>query len=451
MPDKKSTPAHTAQVTASLQRRLIILFTGLTALVLTVALCITYTMACAQVRASEQALLFSTFTALEDKLRYQNIISDPWLIQQEITAHSVIHIEDNGEPLHFEGAWQTRTPRAQLVQLVRSLPVCASVAAGIPGSRAEATLTVRRGESYTVRAVQLVRATQYAPPVTLYLLQDNSVLLAHEWQLLRSYALLWLCGVLVLLGISGALIRMALRPASAAWQQQTEFIAAAGHELRSPLAVIRASLAAAQPETLPEQQQGFVRAAEREAQRMARLTEDLLLLAAGDAGAWRVQPARLSADTLCIELYERFSALARAGGRTLTLHLPNDPLPHVLADAQYFPQLLSILMQNALEHTPEGTSLEITAQCGHKAGFWPKGQKEAVVFTIVDHGKGIEDADKRAIFERFARADKSRTDKAHFGLGLSVAQEIALLHGASLRVQDTKGGGASFSVALPSV
>ena len=64
-------------------------------------------------------------------------------------------------------------------------------------------------------------------------------------------------------------------------------------------------------------------------------------------------------------------------------------------------------------------------------------------------GPGVPDADKRRIFDRFARGDPSRTDKAHFGLGLAVAAEIAALHGAGLQVQDTPGGGATFVVSWP--
>lgn len=449
----QSGTAHTAQVTFALRRRLTALFTALTALVLTTALCITYTMACTQARAAEHALLASTFTTLEDKLRYQIVISDVWLTQQEAAAHSVIYIEDNGKALHFAGVWETRTPRDILIALARNLPACATVAANIPGARAEAELTVRRGETYTVRAVRLSREVQNGAAATVYLLQDDAVLRAHARGLLWRYVLLWLCGVLVLCLISRSLTQLALRPAVMAWQRQTEFIAAAGHELRSPLAVIRASLAAAQPDTLPSQAQSFVLAAEREAQRMARLTDDLLLLAAGDAGAWHMQPVALSADTLCIELYERFSALARASGHMLSLQLPDDPLPHVCADAQYFPQLLSILVQNALDHTPKGTRIEICAALspanGRGLSLGSRPHRASVVFSVRDHGNGISDADRQSVFERFARADKSRTGRAHFGLGLSVAQEIAALHDTQLCLTDTPGGGVTFHVGLP--
>ena len=67
---------------------------------------------------------------------------------------------------------------------------------------------------------------------------------------------------------------------------------------------------------------------------------------------------------------------------------------------------------------------------------------------MADRGPGIPDADKEKIFDRFARGDAARTDRAHFGLGLSVAKELAALHGAKLRVTDPPGGGAAFTLEL---
>ncbi|MEG0167638.1 MAG: ATP-binding protein, partial [Ruthenibacterium sp.] len=67
----------------------------------------------------------------------------------------------------------------------------------------------------------------------------------------------------------------------------------------------------------------------------------------------------------------------------------------------------------------------------------------------IDHGKGIANTDKTQIFTRFYRADKSRADKAHFGLGLSVAQEISAMHDGKITLTDAEGGGAIFTVILP--
>ena len=92
-------------------------------------------------------------------------------------------------------------------------------------------------------------------------------------------------------------------------------------------------------------------------------------------------------------------------------------------------------MNNALEHTPENTAIALVLSLGAKG---------TVDFLVIDHGSGIPDPDKAHIFDRFYRADASRTDIRNFGLGLSVARELARLHRASLTVLDTPGGGATF-------
>ena len=74
--------------------------------------------------------------------------------------------------------------------------------------------------------------------------------------------------------------------------------------------------------------------------------------------------------------------------------------------------------------------------------------QDHTVINITDHGPGIPDAEKARVFDRFDSADPSRTDKHNFGLGLSVAKELARLHHADLTVTDTPGGGAKFAVTL---
>ena len=70
-------------------------------------------------------------------------------------------------------------------------------------------------------------------------------------------------------------------------------------------------------------------------------------------------------------------------------------------------------------------------------------------FTVTDHGPGIADPEKERVFDRFYRGNTSRSDPNHFGLGLSVARELARVHGGSVTVADTPGGGASFTITLP--
>ena len=91
-----------------------------------------------------------------------------------------------------------------------------------------------------------------------------------------------------------------------------------------------------------------------------------------------------------------------------------------------------------MEYAPAGTPIELKAVLHY----------HQICLAVADHGPGIPDEAKPRVFERFTRADASRTDKAHFGLGLSVALELARLHGGTLTCTDTPGGGATFTLTL---
>lgn len=102
-------------------------------------------------------------------------------------------------------------------------------------------------------------------------------------------------------------------------------------------------------------------------------------------------------------------------------------------------QILTILIDNALSYVPEGGSIRLQA----------KKEPGAIAISVSDNGPGIPDSEKDSVFQRFYRSDASRNDKQHFGLGLCIAKEIALLHQGSLKILDTPGGGATFILKLP--
>ena len=247
-------------------------------------------------------------------------------------------------------------------------------------------------------------------------------------------------GTLLLAAISWQLTGKALAPTALAMRRQKEFIAAASHELRSPLAVVKASVDAARNADTPTERSSFLQNAEAETDRMARLVDDLLLLANGDLDKLPAHLEPTAPDNICIEVYEQFYLVAKQRSHPLTLTLPEEAVPTIQADADRLRQLLAILLNNALDHTPAGTAIELILTC-------ETGTKNAsVLLTVQDHGPGIPDAEKERIFDRFYSADPSRTAKQNFGLGLSVAKELARLHRAELTLQDTPGGGAQFTV-----
>ena len=424
-----------------LQRRLTVLFSLLTAAVLAAALALTCRMAQSEYKAGADLLFANTVAAVEDAVTQNGMVRDSWLARQEIAGRVVIYLEDNGQPLRFPGGWTPADDRAQLVELARQQAAAAGLDTGrMRRQRVSFDLAGQAlRQSYACTALVLPHE-QLGTAAVLYVIRDMGQVRARLGRMVWQYAGLWALGAVVLALLCRWMVGRALRPTAQALQKQREFIAAAGHELRSPLTVLKASLQAAQaPETAGQAPQ-FLHNAAAEADRLARLTDDLLILAGGDAGVWRTALAKLDADTFLIELYGRFAPVARAQGHTLTLNLPDAPLPALHADAQRLEQLFAVLLNNAFEYAPAGTPVELTARVTAQGGL---------CVAVADHGPGVPDADKRRIFDRFARGDPSRTDKAHFGLGLAVAAEIAALHGAGLQVQDTPGGGATFVVSWP--
>ncbi|MDE7225214.1 MAG: HAMP domain-containing histidine kinase [Acetatifactor sp.] len=247
------------------------------------------------------------------------------------------------------------------------------------------------------------------------------------------FLLLDLAGILMLTAFAGIFTRRMLRPLRESHERQTRFIADASHELRTPLAVIRACMHA--------RPSGYEQTIDQECARMGRLIEDLLTLSRLDLGAQLQKQQDVDLDTLLLTIYEQMELLAAQKNIRLELNLPQEALPHVRGDLNRLEQLLNILLQNALSYTPVGGRIIM------EAGVSPR-NPSAVHIQVIDNGPGISDQDKAHIFERFYRAERSHTDRSHFGLGLCIAQEIAQAHGTVLTVTDTVGGGATFGFTL---
>ena len=121
------------------------------------------------------------------------------------------------------------------------------------------------------------------------------------------------------------------------------------------MAVIKTSLQAVDGDLSPERQTVLLHNSQKEADRMSRLIDDLLLLANGDLGNLPAHLEPLAPDNLCIEVYDQFYLVARDQGHVLTLALPEEAVPTIRADEGRLRQLLAILLNNAIEHTPAET------------------------------------------------------------------------------------------------
>lgn len=220
-------------------------------------------------------------------------------------------------------------------------------------------------------------------------------------------------------------------------KKQTEFIASASHELRSPLTVILSSLSAMKGAS-PEDTERFSKTIALEGKRMSRLIDDMLTLSGADNSHFTIQKTAVEADTLLLSVYEKFESLAIKEQISLKITLPDEFIPPCFCDKERIEQVLSILLDNALSYTPKQGSICLSLQT----------ISDKLIFQISDNGPGIPDSEKEAVFDRFYRCDKSHKDKNHFGLGLCIAQEIVRMHKGKICLEDTPGGGATFQVIL---
>ncbi|MFC9661049.1 sensor histidine kinase [Nocardia sp. NPDC127606] len=222
------------------------------------------------------------------------------------------------------------------------------------------------------------------------------------------------------------------------------FVADASHELRTPLTTIRgfAELYRQGANTDPAM---FMNRIEHEAQRMGLLVEDLLMLARLDAQ----RPVELGpVDLLAMagDAVHNARAVEAAAGqhRPITLDIAaGTGTLEVLGDEHRLRQVLTNLLDNARSHTPDGTS--ITVRLTPAA--------DEVQLEVIDTGPGLTAEEADHVFERFYRADISRTrrgdNRSGSGLGLSIVAALVAAHGGTVRVESTPGGGATFLVRLP--
>ena len=246
----------------------------------------------------------------------------------------------------------------------------------------------------------------------------------------------------VILFVSRFLLKKAFAPSEEMIKSQKDFVAAASHELKAPLAVIMANAEALQEmqshDSSDTQSQACLDVIDAECSRMSRLVRDMLLLASSDADKWTIRKSKINVDTLLITLYEAYEPVCISKKIRLELNLSEETYPVLSTDRERLFQILSIFLDNAVCYSPEGSSTQIQTALKEKE----------LIFSIVDHGKGIPAEDKPFIFDRFYRGDKSRTDKSHFGLGLSIAKELAKMLGGEIGFEDTEGGGATFYLKL---
>lgn len=220
-------------------------------------------------------------------------------------------------------------------------------------------------------------------------------------------------------------------------------VANVSHDLRNPLSSIQGYLETIQMkgEDLSRQElQNYLKPVLANTKKLNRMIDDLFALSKLDAENVTPNLEHISLAELVQDLVQQFTPIAEQKNIEIKTIYPENPHAQIYADIGLLDRALTNLIDNAIQHTPEGGTVTIrTVQNG-----------KDISLEISDSGKGIPESDIPHIFDRFYQVDKSRSNSSGAGLGLSIAQKILELHGAQISVQSLLDKGTTFKIMMPS-
>ena len=225
-----------------------------------------------------------------------------------------------------------------------------------------------------------------------------------------------------------------------AGELKTHLLGIAAHDLRSPLTGI-IGFAEVIEEEAPHRLDlhEYTAVIRRGAQRMLSLVEDLLVTAALDGSRLELRREILDVGALVADVAADYRPRAADKGQTLDVSLPSR-MPLASIDSERFRAIVDNLVSNAIKFTPPGGRIEVVCARG----------RDDVRITVSDSGPGLSVQDQQSLFERFRRLTPAPTgDEPSSGLGLSIAQELAHLHGGQIEVESALGEGTAFTLVLP--
>jgi signal transduction histidine kinase len=227
--------------------------------------------------------------------------------------------------------------------------------------------------------------------------------------------------------------------------ERVELTAAISHDLRTPLASVRAMAEALADGVVDEETERsrYYALIQREIERLDRMIGDLFDLAQIDAGALRLEKRPLPLQEIVSEVVEGMRPQAERSGIALSFESEEAALPDVQLDGDRFERAVSNLVRNAMQHTPEGGEIRAVVR---RENDW-------LALDVTDNGEGFDASQVDQVWNRFYRGDKSRgrrngsSDGA--GLGLSIVRGFVEAHGGQVECQSAPGEGATFTLRLP--
>jgi two-component system phosphate regulon sensor histidine kinase PhoR len=220
-----------------------------------------------------------------------------------------------------------------------------------------------------------------------------------------------------------------------------DFVANVSHEFKTPLTAIQGFAETLLSGALDDKanRERFVEIIRDHARRLARLTDDLLKLSRIEAGRLELELRPVKVETIVKGCLETARLKAEARGLQIHFQLP-EGLPPVRGDGAQLGEVLQNLLDNALQYTPAGGQIDLTAVSNN----------HEVTFTVADTGIGIPQSELERIFERFYRVDAARSREAGgTGLGLAIARHIVDAHDGRIWVESAVGQGSRFHFSIP--
>ena len=278
----------------------------------------------------------------------------------------------------------------------------------------------------------------------------GAVMIPASAAALSGLGWLWARFAEATLGISPNQVQLAAAQAEARSQQvraerseqsRRELIVNASHELRTPVASISAHVESLLKPGRPidDETRKYLNVVAAESDRLGSLVDDVLALARADADELHLDVRAVDVPEIVDHVCEALAPLARRERTMSLLHSSAPDLPRAMADRDRLTQVLTNLVRNAINNTPDGGIISVeTAQAG-----------EHVVITVSDTGIGIEPQDLSRVFDRFYRTDQSRAQgTGGSGLGLAIVRDLLTAMGGSITAESTPGVGSVFRVSL---
>lgn len=260
----------------------------------------------------------------------------------------------------------------------------------------------------------------------------------------RSSLLYQLIVINIIIAVAGAslsyyLARRSLRPIERAHEAQSRFTADASHELRTPITAMRTEteITLTEPRLTLKEAKAQLESNIEELDKLTALSDGLLRLARMDNSALTLESVTLA--DICKEAITRVSSIADQKKQTIASNVDDVALQ---ADQVSLTDAIVILLDNAIKYSTENSTITIAS----------KQQRQHTTITISDQGMGIAASDLPHIFERFYRADQSRTKSGvnGYGIGLSIVKSIVDAHRGSIAVKSTPNKGTIFTLSFPS-